>query len=154
MQLYTFTWNPKNGWNSGPHTYEDLQDKLLTIGWCETWWSGESHRIFPQKIGRNNVKIGDKFILCKSGVDKDKGGIIGFGEISQTFYVDEHFEDSKKQMYRVMLKFKQLDKDLPILSNRDLSNLVGEVWNPLNKNNINKCFSNEIAEYILKVIDK
>jgi len=154
MQLYTFTWNPKNRWNSGPDNYTELQEKLLKYGWCETWWSAESHRRYPQKTGRNNLEVGDKFILCKSGVAKDRAGVIGFGEISQSFYVDEHFEDSKEQMYRVMLKFKMLDKDSPILSTRDLSSIVGEVWNPLNKNNINKCFSNEIAERIWKLINR
>lgn len=153
MQLYTFTWNPKNGWNSGPDTYTELQDKLLKNGHCETWWSAESHRRYPAKTGRNDVEIGDKFILCKSSVSKDQAGIIGFGEISKSFYADVHFEDSKKQMYRVMLKFEKLNKDNPIISSRELSGLVGGIWNPLNKNNINKAFSNEVADHIWKLIN-
>lgn len=153
MQLYTFTWNPKNGWNSGPYTYKELQDQLLTIGQCETWWSAESHRRYPNKTGRNDLAVGDKFILCKSGVSKKQAGIIGFGEISRTFYVDEHYQYPSKKMYRVMLKFKMLDKDSSFLSSIELSSLVGGIWNPLNKNNINKCLSNETAEHIWKLID-
>ena len=154
MQLYTFTWTPGNDWNSGPKTYEELKEHLSKFGWCETWWSAESHRRYPTKTGRNDLAVGDKFILCKSGVSKKQAGIIGFGEISRTFYVDEHYQDPSEKMYRVMLKFKMLDKDTPLLSSSELSSLVGEIWNPLNKNNINKCFSNETTEHIWKLIDK
>lgn len=154
MQLYTFTWNPDNGWNSGPKTYEELQEHLSKFGWCETWWSAEAHRRYPNKTGRNDLLVGDKFILCKSGVSKKHAGIIGCGEISRTFYVDEHYLDPSKKMYKVMLKFELLDKDSLLLSNSELCSLVGEVWNPLNKSNVNQSFSNAMAKEIWEIIHR
>lgn len=53
-----------------------------------------------------------------------------------------------------MLNFDVLDKDSLLLSNSELSSLVGEVWNPLNKSNVNQSFSNAMAKEIWEIIHR